>query len=486
MTVVEQKFSWITARTMSERLDSSYYSRSALANERRISRCPFGSVKLSTLFSVTKLSGFEYTEHFTENELNEGTVPCLTSQNVEDCKVNTHGCLRISETLHRELVRSSLSPEDIILSYTGHYRRAAVIPKFLDAHLGPNVCKLSTIDSCCDAYFFAAFLNGSTGQAALDREKTLSAQPTVNMDRIRSLKVISPREDLQRAIGNKLRKAELLRELANACRRSGENLLLESIPFSKPDVTNRPTWSDSEITGTHRFDAEYYAPTYLALDHFFSDWMKSGRKLDRLERLIGDGGYGVLPSSDHYGQGDLRFLRAQDIDSLLIKEDVELVVPRSYLNQKAITKKDDVLMEVKGEIAGCAVCSSEMVGCLVNGSIYRMTVTDDIDPYYLASFLVSTTGVLQKRRAAANSVISYLSVDFLNDLRIPRLEEEEEVAIASEFRSFVRHTSESRKLVVQAKKDVEALIEGTLVESSLLEDSAKIEQWLEDNPAPEL
>ena len=119
----------------------------------------------------------------------------------------------------------------------------------------------------------------------------------------------------------------------------------------------------------------------------------------------------------------------------------------------------------------------------MNGSIYRITPNADIDPSYLAAILVSPIGTLQKKRAAANSVISYLSLDFLNALRIPRCGDDE-ATIADGIRTYVDHTYCARALVEGAKRDVETLIEGTLDESKLLAESAEIECWLASHPAP--
>jgi hypothetical protein len=191
-----------------------------------------------------------------------------------------------------------------------------------------------------------------------------------------------------------------------------------------------------------------------------------------------------LPSSSDYGCGDLPFLRAKDVGRYVLECDQPVVVPRRYWNKKAVTKANDVLLEVKGEIRGGAVCPDKAAGCLVNGSIFRMALRDDVSPHYVTAVLLSELGLLQKRRAAANSVISYLSSDFLRALRIPRLPAVIEDRIGTGIADYMTSTEASEQEISRAKRDVEALIDGTLNEAELLKDSDVIERWLAAHPSP--
>ena len=72
------------------------------------------------------------------------------------------------------------------------------------------------------------------------------------------------------------------------------------------------------------------------------------KPISTLRSLMDDGSYGVLPSSDDYGHGDLRFLRAQDVGEFLIEANGEVLVPRHYANPKAMSHEGDLLLKVKG------------------------------------------------------------------------------------------------------------------------------------------
>jgi hypothetical protein len=155
-------------------------------------------------------------------------------------------------------------------------------------------------------------------------------------------------------------------------------------------------------------------------------------QVDALGDLIEDGAYGVLPPSEAYGTGDLPFLRAEALGNFVIDLDSPILVPREYRNPKAIASEGDLLLEVKGKIEGGAICAAELSGWLLNGSIYRLTLKSKAVAGYVIAVLLSEFGDLQKKRAAANSIISYLSLDFLNALVIPRASGKVEEEIKSQ------------------------------------------------------
>ncbi|MBK1643211.1 hypothetical protein CKO25_00780 [Thiocapsa imhoffii] len=135
-------------------------------------------------------------------------------------------------------------------------------------------------------------------------------------------------------------------------------------------------------------------------------------------------------------------------------------------------------------IAGGAVCPEEADGYLVNGSVFRIRPKPEIDPHFLAAVLVGPIGAVQKKRAASNSVISYVSLDFVRALQIPRFGEETETGIGNDVRRFDANRRESRGLISAARAGVESLIDGTLDEPALLAEGEAIEQWLSENPSP--
>lgn len=440
-----------------ERIDAGYYHASHLEQLNKI--ISKSSKKLSEVADITKLSGFEFTAHFTKSEIASKEIPCVMSQNVRDNEVDLSDTIFITKRTHQELTRSQLNPGDIVLSYTGHYRRAAVI-KHSDCpiHLGPNVCKLTPKN--IDAYFVSSYLNSFHGQALLDREKTISAQPTVNMARIRELDIIDVAELSQKYIGDKVRQAERLRAWAKKRYKESVDLFKDAVVtfgYQKKAGKNF-VWAKLDS----RLDPAYYDPKYSFLDE---TWFLTNSR--PLSEFIGDGAYGVLPDSNSYGSGNERFIRATDIRQSNIDPTAFTWVPSDQVAPKAKIRTGDILLEIKGAIEACELAGAHLHGAYVNGSIYRFT-PKNIKSGYLAFYLRSFIKQLYCERVSVNNIIAYLDLGSISALPVLRLSAEQEESIEQAFLSHLESARYGFALTKAAKLLVEALIEGQLTETELI------------------
>lgn len=455
---------WVNGSAINDRIDSMYYRSNSLKDYNKIKQ--FGKCEtISDYFDVSKLSGFEYTDYFTKENLKNGTVVALTSQNVMDNQLNFDNIIKIPYEIHDFLERSKISPGDILLSYTGQYRRACVAPHNIELHLGPNICRLRSIKPI-DVHFVSTFLISRYGQSSLDREKTMSAQPTINMSRIREILFPIPSLKIQKYIGDKVRKAEELREEAKKIKKEAEEILNSELELSTlyekvNNVKEKFSWISSKSL-VDRMDGEYYKAEFI-LNNKHIDILKSkGVSVLRLKEIINKGCYGILPSTSDYGEGEVVLLRSTNLKDFLIDDSDVIKVPESYYKEKVQLNEEEILLEIKGQCKAGAIASKLNKKTIVNGSIYKFSVKKKFNNYYILAYLLSKSGQLQKQQNLANSIISYLSLDSINKLQIPILSTEKQEIIGGKYKNYVAMVNESKQLIQEAKNDVEALIEGNL------------------------
>ena len=96
---------------------------------------------------------------------------------------------------------------------------------------------------------------------------------------------------------------------------------------------------------------------------------------------------------------------------------------------------------------------------IVNGSIYKFSVKKGYDNHYVLAYLLSKSGQLQKQQNLANSIISYLSLECINNLRFLLYLVGKQKLIGEKYRTYVEQ-NKSKQLIQEAKNDVENLIEG--------------------------
>ncbi|MBQ4645969.1 MAG: restriction endonuclease subunit S [Candidatus Gastranaerophilales bacterium] len=216
-------------------------------------------------FDVTKLAGFEYTEYFTqENMASTDNYIALTSKNIQNEELNLQEYITIDKLIaDGNLKRSKLQKGDVILSYTGEYRRALTL--FEDNYqLGPNICLIRNKDLGLKSTYLSTFLNSRLGQVILDKEKTLSAQPTVAMSRIRKIPIPLVSESFQNVIDKCIKLKYFNIENSKKTYKQAEELLSKEFNLSnwQPKYKLYSIKKYSDVKNVNRFDAEYFQPKY--------------------------------------------------------------------------------------------------------------------------------------------------------------------------------------------------------------------------------
>jgi type I restriction enzyme S subunit len=464
--------------SLSERIDAGYYHASHLEQLNKIISKP--SKKLNQISEITKLSGFEFTEHFTKSGGLSKEVPCVMSQNVRDNKVNLSETIFITSKTHKELTRSQLNPGDIVLSYTGHYRRAAVI-KHSDCpiHLGPNVCKLTPNN--VDPYFVSTYLNSVHGQALLDREKTISAQPTVNMARIRELDIIDVEAFAQKYIGDKVRQAERLRAWAKTL---DMNIAAYFAGLVANPLPPRVSWlAKKEDLDPYRINPKQYDPVVLDLMHRAK---VNGIQLEPLSELTGARQIagGATPKGAKYFDKGVLFARVQNVKSLRLDLSDAVYIDQSADEELARSRcaTDDIILTITGYPGTASLVTEEDLPVNINQHSVRFNIRDDIEPGYVCAALNSKFLKYQVDRLAIGGTRDALDYPSVGRLLIPRYEAELEQKIGEQARSVIAAEKLSQRLTNVAKLFVEALIEGQLTEAELI----AAEQALQaDNDQPD-
>ena len=120
---------------------------------------------------------------------------------------------------HQKLKRSKLHHEDVVLTITGSYGIAAVVPRnFGEANINQHSVKM-TLGTDILPEYLVAFLNSELCRPQFDRAVTGSSRPALDYTAIRNLQVLVPqkRSDQKEIIGelrNKLKRAHNLQNKA--------------------------------------------------------------------------------------------------------------------------------------------------------------------------------------------------------------------------------------------------------------------------------
>lgn len=155
---------------------------------------------LGSLAQITKLAGFEYTNHLSGNFQDVG-VPVIQGRNIKNKKLNLDSMKYISKELSNSLSRSKVNYKDILFSYVGTVGDVYFHDSTQEIHLGSNVAKISCVVNgpVIPEYIFYVLQMKDTIEQVRSRTKG-SVQSNINMKDLRSILISYPSISEQKEI----------------------------------------------------------------------------------------------------------------------------------------------------------------------------------------------------------------------------------------------------------------------------------------------
>lgn len=146
-------------------------------------------VKGVDLFFITKLAGFEYTEHI--NLLDFGEVPVIRAQNVKPFGLNIDHLKYIDLKTSKLLERCALTKTALLVTFIGAGIGDVALFDFQERwHLAPNVAKMEPFSGCenkVNPKYITYFLNSPIGRNEIFKHLKSTAQPSISMGTIRDI-----------------------------------------------------------------------------------------------------------------------------------------------------------------------------------------------------------------------------------------------------------------------------------------------------------
>ncbi|MBR4265317.1 MAG: hypothetical protein IKQ46_04585 [Bacteroidales bacterium] len=438
------------------RYDAEYFNKYSVQVVKKIrdnKHCLIGEE-----FDVSKLAGFEFTEYFTPTNMeSENFYIALTSKNIQNERIELSNYITIDKNVaDLNLSRSKIYDGDVIMSYTGEYRRALTLQEKSIFQLGPNICRLRPKGNIVSSFYLSTFLNSKIGQLILDKEKTLSAQPTVAMSRIRLIPIPILSSDFQQKIETLVKSAHAKLEESKQLYAAAEDQLLSELGLKdwqpKNQNINIKTLKESFLS-SGRLDAEYYQSKYDALFTQLSNY-----ECNTLKQIVNIN-KSVEPGSDAYQDNGIPFVRVSDVDKFGISDPNIFLSPDDFDLQELRPKKDTILLSKDGSV-GIAYKVEKDLDCITSGALLHLTVfNQDYNPDYLTLVLNSIIVKMQAERDANGAIIQHWKPSEIEQVIIPKLPMPIQNDISAKIQKSFALKAESKRLLAEAKKMVENEIE---------------------------
>jgi len=457
-------FTWINSISIDENwINAEFYRPDIIEIEDKFAEnMNLRIFKLNQIADVNRVTGFEVEKYL---KIVEEGIPYLRVKNIDVCCINFDDMQFIPEEVHAKFNKSQFKANDIALTITGRVGTAAIISDGTEFNACQDVVKISIKKIAnVNPYYLVVYLNTRYNYRLLNRFNSGGSRPRTLINNVREVNIPIPSPEIQKYIGDKVRKAEELREEAKKLKKEAEEILKVELGFNilqeKLSVYKEKfSWIKTKELDD-RMDGEFYKTDFILNNEHIDILKNNGVQVLRLKDIIDKGSYGILPSSDDYGKGEVVLLRSTNLKEFLIDDSDVIKVPECYYKEKVQVNEGDILLEIKGQCYSGAIATELKNKTIVNGSIYKFSVKKGFNNYYILAYLLSKSGQLQKQQNLANSIISYLSIDCINNLKVPVVSMEKQQIIGGKYKAYVEQMNKSKQLIQEAKQDVEDLIEG--------------------------
>ncbi|MEM4625543.1 MAG: restriction endonuclease subunit S [Candidatus Pacearchaeota archaeon] len=451
------------------RIDPFYYKPAFIQFYLQLEKTKFeiksiGEIAEKVTSGATPLSkGNAYTSK-------EEGIPFIRSGDInEDNNINFDEVLYIKQNIHNKLLKGSkLKKGDILIAIVGAtIGQVSIYDCDKEANINQAIA-LVRLEQGINPEYVKTFMISTLGQKQLDRIKRPVARANINLDEIRSIKIILPPIAIQNKIVALMEKAYQSKKSKEAEAQklldSINDYVIDELGIKLPELKDKMIYVvDSNDVEGKRIDAYYYQPKFEEVEKA----VKKGKyEVKEIREVLEYYKKGIEVGSDAYVDRGIPFIRVADIDYYKVKyeETDKKIKPELYEQLKDYQpQKDELLFSKDGSVGFCVVVN-ENKESIISGGILRLKIKEDINNFYIKIILSSKFFKIVTERESIGSIIKHLTPEVFLSMKIPLPPLPIQNKIADEVKRRMQKAEqlqkEAKEELEKAKQEVEKIILG--------------------------
>lgn len=437
----------------SKRIDSEYFHPEYISAEAIVLRNKTKTLKMLGRFLI---GPFGSAFHVTNYDLNS-PFRYIRGKDVKPFQLLDDDSVYMPPKDYERLSKYAVKTNDLLISVVGTLGNVAVVP---DDLRGIFSCK-STIfrDSSVDPYFLLAYFNSKYGRNCLLRRQRGAIQAGLNRDDLEQVPVPIFNSRLQTEIGLLVRTALEKNKLSKTLYTQAQELLekelgLNQLVLEKPK--NYET-SFSEVINGGRIDGEFHNPLLRAYYTILSS-KYSLKPISAISTIL-------KFSNPDYSTTGLPIITQKHLCTISpdgFEDDLLGSSEWCRKNNAAILQPNDLLFYSVGAYLGKTNIWLQEVQAVPASFITLLRANSEEDAGYLQILLNSPYGILQSKVYQSGTSQQYIYPKDIRKFLIPEVNKELKVSLLGFVKKSYQLKKESEQLLVQAKQEVENLIEGAV------------------------
>jgi restriction endonuclease S subunit len=442
---------------LSDRFDSEYFYKDGLNNQYILERK--NSQKFDIFGDFVASAFYPAATHLYEI----GETPFIR---VTDC-INYPIITKEQDDVFEKIPRyfynkntsiSTLKKGELVISKVGTPCFASLIDDYDEVALSRTVLGVKKIRNINSKYLLL-FLRSKYGFEQLLRQRELTIQYQLTLQRVKNILIFVPSEIFQNKLADLVNLSHRKLQDHKTLYKQAEQLILKELDLldyksSKEKVAIKNLSESFGVSG--RLDSEYYQPKY--------DEILEKIKLTKYDRLgnIVNMLKSIEPGSEAYQESGIPFVRVSNLTKFEIsKPDIHLSknLFDNEILEKLQPKKDTILLSKDGTV-GIAYNVKKDSNFVTSGAILHLSIKrDDVLPEYLTLVLNSLLVQMQSQRDAGGSIIKHWKPSEIKKILIPIINKTIQSQIEQKIKKSFELKEQSKELLDIAKKAVEIAIE---------------------------
>jgi restriction endonuclease S subunit len=435
-----------------------------LKNKENIFSCGLNVLKVKDIVEVNRRGkGL--------NKIDDGEVPNYKVRNLTNFGVDKEPDFISKNDFIKNKI-CQIKKGDVLLASTGVGSLGKVdlyykdCPATVDGHI-----TILRVKSQYDSGYLKSFLQSRYGQIMIEQNTLGSTgQTEIYPKDIGEFLIPIPSLEIQKHIGNRIRRAEELREEAKQIRQEVDNKFYNLIGINNDYnlVEEKYRWVDNDKLTLDNLIPDSYKGKYSTTKNIIKKFkMKS---LNEISNKIFDPPH---TAPEFVDKSSYKMIMIENITLKGIEGEFRSISEECHYNVFKNSHLDgsELLVSRVGNSSGTfGSVSEEHKGLNVSGNISIIKIDETkIDKDYLLCYFNSSLGQMYIKQNISNTARKFLTIGKIRDFNVPIVSTDIQKDIGDRIRKYNEIMFCVDKLIKQAKQDVEDLIEGNIDMSKINE-----------------
>ena len=391
--------------------------------------------------------------------------PAITKRQDQSFEKIPHGFADAHKNIKR------LRKGEIVITKVGSPCFASIIHDLDNVALSRTVLGLQSIDNI-NPYYLVAFLRSKYGFLQLVRERELTIQFQLTLDRVGDILIYKlENTSLEALIAICFSRYESINRKSEELFEQAQSILLSELNLNNWQPRHQQSfvkkYSDTEKAS--RIDAEYFQPKYeeiiTAIKHCATGHDTLGRLVDIKKSVeVGSSEYlneGIpfvrVSNLSPFEMTEEKFI-SEELYSLLTLQEPDGVPFEKSKNHQP--QQGEILLSKDGSPGIAYYLKDKPAKMIPSGGILRLkSKTSKVNQEYLTLVLNSITTQEQMKRDVGGSIILHWRPEQVKETLIPILSEAKQAEIQQKVTESFKLREQSKHLLECAKRAVELAIE---------------------------